>query len=293
MTQPLRALDVVRRASPLGVRFFDALEGRYVSDGLSVTAHPAGQPGRSTRSVSNRSAVHTFHDLPGLASVELPELASTSASVPRVAYRVEVVDDGRRYLPFSFEVTLPHHGLFELECVPAGASWSEPPSVGAGAGVTLFSAPTREPPASFARVRAELWDPIRATPASWALVEARAGHGPVQRGMSDADGRVVLFLSYPEPVDVLPGTAPSAFPLALPLMEQTWSLELRVYYAPEQATPRIPDLCSKLAQPLAAAWANASRSEPLGPLELKFGRELTVRTHDGSIPLSTLWVTSA
>jgi hypothetical protein len=277
----------------LGVRFTDALDGRFVADGLSVTAYPEGQPALAKRSVANRSAVHTFHDLPGLPHVDVPEPAAVSASVPRLVYRIEVIDDVGRYLPFSLQATLPQQGLFELACAPPGPAWSAPAAVAGTASIALFSAPARRLAASFARVRAELWDAVRLTPAAWAVVEARAGDGLVQRGMSDELGRLALFFSYPEPVDLAAGSASSAFPLAPPLLEQTWPLELRVYYAPEQPVARIPDLCRKLSQPLAAVWADSARSERLGSLELKFGRELTVRTDDGGVPLSTLWVTSA
>jgi hypothetical protein len=295
MTQPLRALDFVRRTSPLGVRFYDAVEGKFVADGLSVSAHPKGQPALGKRSVANRSAVHTFHDLPGSRGLQLPELTPPNASVslPQLDYRVTVIDDAGRYLPFSFAATLPQSGLFELDCAAATPAWSRPPSPPAGACITLFSAPARRAAASFACLRAELWDATRDVPAAWALVEARAGDGPVQRGLCDARGRLALFFAYPEPVDVAPGAASSSFPLAPPLMEQSWPLELRVHYAPEQAVPPVPDLCRTLTQPLAAAWTDTARSVPLGPLELKFGRELTVRTHDGGVPLSSLWVTSA
>lgn len=292
MSQQLRGLELVRRTCALGVRFFDALDGRFIADGLSVTASPVGSPRRAVRSVPNRSAVHTFHDLPGLFNAELPEHAVASFSRPRSAYRVEVIDDAGRYLPFWFEASLPERGLFELDCAGAGAAWSVPAS-SPSAGVALFSAPTREPPLSFARVRAELWDPVRSLPASWALVEARAGDGPVQRGMCDAKGRLGLFMPYPEPMDLPPGAASSSFPLAPPLMDQSWPLELRVYYAPEQPAAPLADLCRKLTQPPVTAWADTARSQPLSLLELKFGRELIVRTHDGGEPLSTLWVTSA
>jgi hypothetical protein len=293
VSEPRRGSELVRRTCPLGVRFFDALERRFVADGLSVTASPVGEPRRAVRSVANRSAVHTFHDLPGLFNAELPEVAAASASRARSAYRVEVVDDAGRYLPFWFEASLPERGLFELDCAHWAAPWSVPGSASPVSGIALFSAPTREPAQSFARVRAELWDPIRVLPAAWAIVEARAGDGPVQRGMCDAQGRLGLFLPYPEPMDLAPGAASSAFPLAPPLTDQTWPLELRVYYAPEQPAARIPDLCRKLAQPLATAWADTARSQPLHLLELKFGRELIVRTYDGAEPLPTLWVTSA
>jgi hypothetical protein len=295
----IQVLEFVRRPSPLGLRFFDPLLGNFVADGLAVTAYPSGQPGLEKRSVPNRSAIHTFHDLPGLADFEFPlNAAAASASLPRLAFSVEVTDDWGRFLPFCLGVTLPEHGLFQLDCAASSGSFSLPSPPSEGLAVSLFSAPARAPAASFARVRAELWDPVRALPAAWALVELHASHspiprGPIARGLADEQGRVAIFLPYPELVDLPPGSTSSLFPNAPPLTEQRWAVELAVYYTPELPVPQMPDLCTKLQQSRAAVWADSARSAPLGFLDLLYGRELTVRTHDGGVPLSTLWVTSA
>jgi hypothetical protein len=294
MSPRIEPLEFVRRASPLGVRFVDPVSGAFVADGLTVTACPSGQPSPKKRSVANRSAVHTFHDLPGLVAYEHPEDgAAASASRPQLSFGVEVSDDEGRFLPFCFRATLPGHGLFQLECAAISGSFSVPSPLADSSAIELFSAPARKVPANFARVRAELWDPVRKRPVAWALIEVRAGDGPLHRGLSDELGRVAIFLPYPAPVDLPSGSTSSLFPAALPLLEQSWPLELAVYYTPELPIPRVPDLCTKLSQAKAAVWADTARSVPLGLAELKFGRELTVRTHDGGVPISTLWVTSA
>lgn len=292
MIEPMRVLDSVRRTSPLGVMFIDPLTGRAVGDGLSVSAYPEGLPSLRRQALLNRSGVHGFHDLPGLVDFRFAERGvPTSASLLEKAFRVEVQDEWRRFMPFAFDALLPVEGLFELD-VPGSSSSSY--SGPAQRGIELFSASTREVAKSFASVYLELFDPepARNGPAVHALVELRAGGGVVARGLSDDKGRVVIFLPYPEPVDV-PGATSSAFPQSPPLSEQSWTIDIAVFYQPLLPAPRIPDLRRVLAQTRATAWSDAGRTVPLENARLKFGHELTVQTQGGSGPLSHLWVTAA
>lgn len=292
MSEPLRVLDSVRRTSPLGVMFVDPLTGRAVGDGLSVSAYPEGLPSLRRQAVRSRSGVHVFHDLPGLRDFHFPERGgATSGSLPQKPFRIEVRDDWQRFLPFSLDALLPVQGLFALD-VPGSTSSSF--SGPTPQGVELFSAPSRQVPTSFARVYLELFDPdpARNGPAVNALVTLRGSGGVSARGLSDEKGRVLVFLPYPEPVDV-PGATSSAFPQSPPLSEQSWTLELAVFYAPVLPVPPLPDLRRVLAQGRATAWSDTGRTVPLESARLEFARELIVQTQGGAGALSQLWVTAA
>jgi hypothetical protein len=290
--EPMRVLDSIRRVSPLGVMFVDPLNGRAVGDGLSVSAFPEGLPSLRRQAVMNRSGVHAFHDLPGLLEFRFPDRGgAASGSLPQKMFRVEVRDDLERFLPFAFDALLPFQGLFELD-VPGSASSSF--SGPAPRGIELFSAPARQLPRSFARVYLELFDPdpARNGPAVHALVELRAEGGVLARGLSDEQGRVTIFLPYPEPVDV-PGATSSAFPHSPALLDQSWTIEIAVFYTPILPVPRLPDLRRVLAQSRATAWADVGRTVPLESARLQFAHELTVQTQGAIGLLSNLWVTAA
>jgi hypothetical protein len=289
----IQPLDVVALSAPLGVRFVDSLTSRFIADGLRVTAYPSSQPSLRCTARLNRSNVYVFHELPGLRRFEFSDVAiSGSWSQPAQPFTVEVVDEFARFLPCSFAVQLPERGIFQLDCPGGGVSSALVPGSDLRA-VALYSASTRQLESSFAVVRAELWDAIACRPAAWAVVEVQAGGGSLVRGLCDERGSVALFFPYPEPVDLPAGSISSLFPLSPPLSAQSWPVELSAFYRPRLQIPAIPDLCGTLGQPPAALWADSARSQPLGTLELKYGRELSVRTTDGSKPLANLWVTPA
>jgi hypothetical protein len=289
-TQPL---DYVALSAPLGIRFVDSLTNRFIADGLRVTAYPSSQPSQRCTALLNWSNVYVFHELPGLRRFGFSDVTVASSwSQLAQSFTVEVVDALARFLPCSFTVHLPERGLFQLACPGLGVSSALVPSSDLE-GVALYSASTRQSDSSFAVVRAELWDATSARPAAWAVVEARVGDGSPVRGLCDERGCVALFFPYPEPVDLPAGSSSSLFPLSPPLTAQSWPVELSAFYQPRLQLPAIPDLCGTLGQPLATLWADTARSQPLGTLELKYGRELSVRTQDGSTRLANLWVTPA
>src|SRR3954447_20197525 len=64
-------LESVVRRTPLGLRFLDLARGLGVTEGLSVTAYPAGEPGlRGAALRSPMSGVYGFRALPGLRRYE-------------------------------------------------------------------------------------------------------------------------------------------------------------------------------------------------------------------------------
>jgi hypothetical protein len=272
-------LDTVTRTALLGVRFWDRVTGRPVSDRLEVVETTSG-----ARAVPNRSGVFVLHDLPGMRASEFGAGDDAFwASPPAIStIGFTVVDRLGQFLPFAFTADVPFRGLFAEDCGLAAS----PPDAIVG-GVPLFSAPSRIVPAGIAAVRAELWDVEAHAPAAWAVLEVSAGAGPVHRGVADAGGRTVVLLPYPEP----PWHSSSPPPGSRALSEQTWPLTLAVRYAPAHGSPPlpdpasdvVPDLCSVLTQPTGTLLAADSPSTVLGPQILTFGRELVLRTSDQSV----------
>lgn len=99
--------------APLGLRFRDAATGATVSHGLRVTLYPTANPSRRTQAFANNSGVYVAHHAAGLRESEMGagDAEFWGASPSSAAFTVEVVDEERRYLPYSFPVTLPSKGL--------------------------------------------------------------------------------------------------------------------------------------------------------------------------------------
>lgn len=300
--QPSQQLELQAWVAPLGVRFWDVLEGRIVSDGLSVTAYPTGQNTQRVQAFTNRSGVYVLRNLPGLRDFERGTgveqfLSGTSgAAVPTYHFTLEVVDTFGRFLPFVLSVMVPLRGLYTWTCEQVGS----PPEV-AGTPVPLFSAPTRSVSSGLAVIRATLWDSVANLPAAWAVLEASIAGRRVARGFADSNGQVALF--FPSPAPAGPAFDPSGPPLPggtnTTLSEQTWVVQLRAYYSPglSQSPPaqgtrqgypyygpvslQFPDLCATLRQASAILWSDATRTSPLTEVTLWFGQDLVVRSADG------------
>ncbi|HEV8551138.1 MAG TPA: hypothetical protein VGQ57_18950 [Polyangiaceae bacterium] len=293
----LVGVELVSRSAPLGVRFFDGLTRSYVADGLLVNAVTLAPPPESRDAVANDSGIFVFHELPRLGRFELPDRdTNASFSAPRLALRVEVRDRLGRFVPFSFETAAPVRGLLDLD-LAAGGSFTRPSDAPAGS-IELFSAPARNAALIYARVRAELRDASTGDPAAFALVEARLDDGSGHFGLCDAAGRVAIFFAYPQPTDLPLGSLSTPIPLCPPLIEQTWRVDLAIHYQPRprgESPPPLADLPAALTQPPALVWRDRTASEPLGSLELRFGRELVAGKDavDPSRDVPNLWVTPA
>jgi hypothetical protein len=295
-------LEHVSRVAPLALRFRDELLGLPVADGLAVTARAAPAPAPAVAATVSPSGVFAFHALPGLVARPLPPArprvpvlfgegddAFWSALPPPLAFTVEVTDPWGRFLPCAFQVAAPARGLFLPPCLGASPPGSPPDPED---GIPLFSAPTRAVGGPVAVVRAELWDPVAAAPAAWALVEGRLGGGGVHRAVADGDGRLALFVPYPPPDDPFTITPASFVPgLGPPLMEQEWPLQLDAFYARQAPAPAAPDLCAVLAQPPARLWDRYAGHVLLAGLVVRFGRELVIRSADVDSPAGRVRVT--
>ena len=278
MNDAVKVLRTSTFVAPLGLRFWDPVSRRLIGDGLEVTAHPEG-PGRPVAAYANRAAIYVVRDLPGLRETEAGAGdADYWAEPPKTReFTIVVRDAERRFLPFQFGVSAPAKGVLGWPC-PLISPPDAPPNMVAAA--PLFSAPTRDTPAGMAVIRARLRT-AAGKPAAWALLEARAGNGPLARGLANRDGDVALLFAYPRPPTS--GTR-------VPLPQQTWNIQLRARYRPADHPPEAPDLCAALDQPEATLWADAGATQPLSRQKLTYGRELTLRTKDGDTWLSEVLI---
>jgi hypothetical protein len=294
MPPVIKELERFARVAPLGVRFRDTTSGMLIGDGLRVVVYPSASPALRTPAIVNRSSTWVGQQLPGLRVVEAGAGDDAYwATVPLTPFVVEVVDLAGRFLPFTFAADLPVRGLFAWDC-PALTSplsplspLSPPESMGA---VPLFSSATRSTATGMAAIRAELRDPVTDAPAAWAVITAEPDGAAPAIGIADEEGRVVVFLPYPEPIDAIPGASPPSGP---PLVDQAWSVALRVQYTRVTRPPAIADLCHTLQQPPATLWSDFGHGVPLTAAMLRYGRDLVLRSFDPvtGAPLPVLHVT--
>ena len=295
MSAPGLILERFTRVAPLGVRFWDAVSGAVIGDGLTVEGYPAGQESRRTQAVVNHLGVYVLWHLPGMHAVEAGagDAAYWASLPPPRRFVIEVTDGLSRFLPFTLAADLPVKGLFPWTCDPLASPVAAPPAP-ASTLVPLFSAPSRPVPAGMAVLRADLWDPGARSPAAWAAVGVSAAGRPPVWGIADGQGRVAVLFPYPEPPApwVGPGSPPAGPPR--PLTQQEWPVQLTARYAPALSAAAVPDLCATLQQPPAFLWADSARTQPLTGAVLHFGEELIVRTGaTATVPLSVLYITPA
>ncbi|HEY3301942.1 MAG TPA: hypothetical protein VGL70_00250 [Candidatus Binatia bacterium] len=282
MIDHVHVLERISLVAPLGVRFWDGVSGHAVSEGLTVRAHPKGNPARSIFGFPNRSGTYVLTHVPGLSDIEQCAGDKDFWENPPPKLRpfvVEVTDNEGRFQPFAFTANLPVRGLFAWEERPMGS-----PLAPVARGVPLFSAPARSAPGGMAVIRADLWDLRADQPAPWALLEARMAGQPPVRGLADRQGRVALIFPYPEPlhssVTSPPGSPPGSE--RRPLFEQTWPIQLHAFYSPGRPSPRIPQLDHVLNQAPATVVSSPSPPIPLTEVSLQFGKELIVKSQSKS-----------
>ncbi len=277
MTGSAGVLEVVTRTALLGVEFWDSVSGRAIADGLTLTELPSG-----TAALANAGGVFALHDLPGMraSAFGAGDPAFWASPPAKTRSILELRDSRRRFLDFRFGADAPTRGLFDQYCTS-----TSPPDGPVGT-VPLFSSPTRPVPAGTAVIRGDLWDLAAGREAAWALVEVSAA-GQVHRGVAGPDGRVAVFLPYPEPQSAL--TSPPAGEGAL--SAQTWSVSVAVKYSSQSSSPPAhgagapPDLCTVFSQADATALESESPIAPLAPQTLAFGRDLVLRSAGQSVLL--------
>lgn len=114
MSVPLTIIERQTIVAPLGLRFRDAATGAQVRGGLVVNAYPTANPSRRTRAFDTGAGTYVVR---GAASLRAFEFGAgdrgfwDAVESQRVPFTVEVFDEERRYLPYSFETRLPLRGL--------------------------------------------------------------------------------------------------------------------------------------------------------------------------------------
>ena len=291
MASSFITLDRLTLVAPLGLRFHDAATGAVVADGLSIWAYPLGRPTAKRPAIANRKGVYVLHHGYGLTEREHGDGSRNywdHPDPPNKDFVIEVTDTQSRFQPFQFTASLPFEGIFKWD-----GSLDSPLSTRTT--VPLFSSPTRSVTSGMAVIRADMWDTSIDAPAASAVVEAFTAGKLLGRGIADDAGRTAVVFSYPTPLSFSPASPPGS-PLGSPpvatsppLTEQVWPLELRAFYTPDrpvvsppdfvaEAGPPLPDLRFTLSQPAATLWADAELTEILLETNLRFGRELILKS---------------
>jgi hypothetical protein len=280
---PLR--ETVTATTPLGIRFWDPVTNRQVTEGLRVSAHttigtrrlgeaPGSQPiwprawARRTR-----GGIYAFHTLPGLGHAE-PGLPVNARE-----YWLEVHDTTGRFMPVGFPLEAPRDPPLYTGGASASPPTTQPP------GFYLFSAPARPLLSTLAAIRGQLEvegsDPP--APAAYAVVTVEIEGMPRHRSISDAAGRFVVPFHYPR-FDPGVGQSPPTGDPPTPPRQQCWEARLNVQYEPGRlrlaVDSDVPDLRTIRQQAPADLWATPPPAAPQPVLveQLCFGHELTVRT---------------
>ncbi|HLV35075.1 MAG TPA: hypothetical protein VKY59_08185 [Spirillospora sp.] len=300
----------------LGIRFWDRLLERPVTDGLYVRAQRISDDltqrlGRVVIGQATGGGVIAFSGLHPAERVSSDPADQMWENPPAPRFVVvDVVDRRERYLPLSFVVRIP---LDERGPFRGRGNWLDEPLIfppvpdGEEPGVYLWSAPGRPALDGRAMIYAQIvvGDGEEPEPAPYALVtvtavisappargrgrgrNAAAAPGPLRyAGIADENGILTLPLPYP----------PVAEPEGdhyLPLREQAFGLNVTVHYQPDQQTKLpgsdVPNLAALLTQAQAQIGTHWNTDDPPAlqtdlTLEksLRFGQPLILRTAFGS-----------
>lgn len=270
----IRELERVNLTSPLGVRLWDPVSERMISDGLLVTAAATDVPSLPRIGLPNRQNGFVFRSLPGLRDSEFGAGDSPFWASPPIQreFLIRVTDTQDRFLPLAFRAIAPHPGWFTLP-------GDEHPENRPSDSIPLFPSPAQIAGSAAAAVRADLWDITHDRPAAWAVLEVRAitpTGTTTARGLANADGRVLVAFGYPESTPPAPSFSPPSGVRGL--AAQTWTLEINVYYAGLSSGTLPPDLSEILTQPAAVALDRSAPDTQLHFAELRFGHDLVLRS---------------
>jgi hypothetical protein len=276
MSPQVQVLEEITLVAPFGVRFWDVEYAAPAETGLSVVAYPDAFPELRTPAAWNGGGIYSFSGLPGLRRAEngAGDDAYWSANPPTIPYTMQVTDPQNRYVPFQLSALLPVRGLFGLFASPPlavqtpDATW-----------VPVFSTPARPVAGVTAVIRGDLQDPS-GEGAAWAVVTAQASGAAPAIGIADDRGVISLSLPYPEL-----RTTPVSSPLgqaALKLGDQSWPLEIRIFWTPRAMATEIPDLAALLQQGEAFAWRDTAQTATATTFTLQFGNDLILRSLDSA-----------
>lgn len=265
----IEVLDRVTRVTPIGARFFDAVEQAIVSEELVVSMWRLNGSTKRQQAVVNHTGVFVVRGLRCLHEAETGKGDKDYWDhVLTKAYRLEMTDPRGRFLPYWFEADAPTRGFVGLTC------GSPPPDTEAG--LPLYSAPSRSVAGHYAAVRADLWDVQHNCPAAWAYAELTTNGIPLCEGMADRKGKLGMFFSYPEAADQFPA---SPLRTGVSPRNQSWDVQLTIKYRFKDPNPDIPNLCDDvLGQPQVQVWQQRGPNVELTTATLRVGQELILKT---------------
>ena len=127
--------------------------------------------------------------------------------------------------------------------------------------------------------------------AAWAILQLQAPGLPSHTGVADDRGVVVIYQPYPEPAGI---SLSSPF-TSSKLSNQSWTIDVAVFYTPAKPAQPFPDLNQILQQSPAVAWKDNAFTEPVDQFNLQFGQELVLQSVDSSSAreLPVLLITAA
>ncbi|HEY9818625.1 MAG TPA: hypothetical protein V6D20_22870 [Candidatus Obscuribacterales bacterium] len=280
----------------LGVRFWDRLTQRCITDGLIVTAQRLSQNrsqrlGKPVRGILTPSGAIAFL---GLTAAERPLHADSDlwGNPPDEQFvRVDLVDRRSQFLPMSFIARLPFRGVFcgQGDWLRTSLLRPEPPP-GEALGIQLWSAPTRSLPPGRALIRGQMVVGTSDRPAAYALVRVRLPASEPESefdyfAMADHQGKVAIPMPYPR----VPEPESASTPYSS-LDQQRFALRVTVQYQDIPILPgyNVPDLETLLTQspsPIGDRWTTGAtprlRSRDSLSVTLQFGQPLTLRTARG------------
>jgi hypothetical protein len=261
--------DWATRVTPIGARFFDAVEQAVVSEGLVVSMWRLNGSPKRQKAIVNHTGVFVMRNLRCLYEAESGNGDKDYWDhVSTKPYGLEMTDSKGRFLPYWFEVEAPTRGFVGITC---GS-----PSPSTESGLLLYSAPSRSVAGHYATVRADLWDVQHDCPASWAYAELTANHILLCEGMADRNGKLGMFFAYPEAVDQFPA---SPLRTGISPRDQSWDIQLTIKYRLKDPIPDIPNLCDEvLGQPQVQVWQQTGPNLELTTAILRVGQELILKT---------------
>jgi len=276
-----KELEVVKIATPLGLRFRDIVTLNPIWSGLSVKASPIDDPLKSVNAKPNGHGIYYFSHLPGLRDFEYSDedldLDKTPYTSPLPQFIIQVEDIENRFQSVAFLVSAPQQGIYP-NSEPLGSPFTL-------SSYDLFSSPVRPTPAGFAEVRVDLKDSDTEEPAKYALLEVQTETG-TYFGLSDTSGKAVTMFPYP-PVEVALEGSPVLMGTRISLGYQTWQITIKVRYQPSAVQNfselKKPNLRTILSQSHATITEfDSSPDSETVQVTLTYGRPLVLKSEGSS-----------
>jgi len=217
-------IETLVHAPALGLRLWDPWTRREIASGPEVVLRLDHRPGRPWALSRTPSGAHVLHDGPPLGGSPSPA-------------RLEATDKTRQILSVRAGLSLPMDG-----------AWSFDPLTAPGAPdgtIPVFAHPSRNAPAGWVCLRANLRRKTNGKPVPWAVMEIRLGAELVALGLSDPQGAVAAALPAPAP-----RKRPMGLPDGTPFETAAWTFSVKFRWSPDRLADDIPDLSDLAAQPV-------------------------------------------